>query len=87
LSQEHSTLLAQVEGVAKPSIFGSAPSLDQEKIKKLDASGSKELETVQADSKRGAFVNIAVLPTFMLICYLGMWFWFRSRGGYKPVEI
>jgi MFS family permease len=87
LSQEHSTLLAQVEGLAKPSIFGSAPSLDQEKIKKLDASGSKELETVQADSKRGAFVNIAVLPTFMLICYLGMWFWFRSRGGYKPVEI
>lgn len=87
LSKEHSALLAQVEGVAKPSIFGSAPSLDQEKIKKLDASGSKELETVQADSKRGAFVNIAVLPTFMLICYLGMWFWFRSRGGYKPVEI
>jgi MFS family permease len=87
LSKDHSALLAQVEGVAKPSIFGSAPSLDQEKIKKLDASGSKELETVQADSKRGAFVNIAVLPTFMLICYLGMWFWFRSRGGYKPVEI
>ena len=87
LSKDHSALLAQVEGVAKPSIFGSAPSLDQEKIKKLDASGSKELETVQADSKRSAFVNIAVLPTFMLICYLGMWFWFRSRGGYKPVEI
>jgi MFS transporter, DHA2 family, metal-tetracycline-proton antiporter len=87
LMKDHSALLAKVEGTAKPSIFGSAPSLDQEKIKKLDQTGLKELETVQADSKRGAFVNIAVLPAFMLICYLGMWFWFRSRGGYKPVEI
>ena len=42
---------------------------------------------MQADSKRGAFGNIAVLPSFMLLCYLVMWFYFRQKGGYKPVAI
>ena len=87
LAKEHGTLLAQVAGPVKPSIFGETPSLDQEKIKALDAAASKELTTVQADSKRGAFANIAVLPAFMLLCYLGMWLYYRSKGGYKPVDL
>lgn len=87
LSSGHSALLAKVEGPVKPSIFGSTPSLDQEKIKGLDAAAAKELLTAQAESKRGAFAKIAVLPTFMLLCYLIMFFYFRSKGGYKPVEI
>jgi hypothetical protein len=28
-----------------------------------------------------------VLPGFMLVCYLGMFFWFRAKGGYKPVDL
>ena len=87
LNNEHSALLAKVEGPSKPSIFGSTPSLDQEKIKALDAASTAELNTVQADSKRGAFASIAVLPGFMLLCYLLMLFYFRSKGGYKPVAI
>lgn len=87
LSKDHSALLAKVSGPSKPSIFGETPSLDQEKIKTLDEASVKELTLVQADSKRGAFTNIAVLPGFMLVCYLGLFLWFRSRGGYKPIEI
>jgi MFS family permease len=87
LTKDHGALLAQVAGPSKPSIFGETPSLDQEKIKALDATAAKELNAVQADSKRGAFTNIAVLPGFMLVCYLGMFFWFRAKGGYKPVDL
>ena len=87
LSKDQPALLAKVAGPEKASIFGAAPSLDQEKIKALDETSAKQLTTVQADSKRGAFVDIAILPSFMLVCYLGMWLWFRARGGYKPVEI
>jgi branched-subunit amino acid transport protein len=87
LTKDHGALLAKVAGPAKPSIFGETPSLDQEKIKALDEASSKELTAVQADSKRGAFTNIAVLPGFMLVCYLGMWLYYRSKGGYKPVSI
>ena len=87
LSKDQPALLAKVAGPEKASIFGAAPSLDQEKIKALDETSAKQLTAVQADSKRGAFVDIAILPSFMLVCYLGMWLWFRARGGYKPVEI
>lgn len=87
LASDHSPLLAKIEGTAKPSIFGSTPSLDQDKIKSLDAAATTELTAVQAESKRGAFAKIAVLPAFMLACYVLMWLWFRSRGGYKPIEL
>lgn len=87
LQKDHSALLVKVEGTAKDSIFGKAPSLDQDKIKTLSPADTQELTTVQADNKRGAFTNIAVLPGFMLLCYLGMWLYFRAKGGYKPVAI
>ncbi len=87
LQKDHGALLVKVEGQSKDSIFGKAPSLDQEKIKALNEADTKELTAVQADSKRGAFTDIAVLPGFMLLCYLVLWFYFRSKGGYKPVAI
>jgi hypothetical protein len=27
------------------------------------------------------------LPAFMLVCYLGLYGYFRARGGYRPVEL
>ncbi len=86
-STEHTALYAQVKGESKLGIFGSAPTLDQEKIKALPVDLTKELEVVQAASKRSVFTTIAILPSFMLVCYVGLLLWFRSRGGYKPVEI
>ncbi len=87
LKADHAPLLAKVDGGVKDSIFGKAPTIDQDKIKELDEASAKELAAVQADSKRGAFADIAVLPAFMLLCYLVMWFYYRSRGGYKPVAL
>ncbi len=87
LSSGHTALLQKVNGQPKSAIFGTAPSLDQEKIKALDDAGRRELEKVQAGVKQHVFVNIALLPSFMLVCYLLMFFYFKSKGGYKPVEI
>ena len=87
LSSSHAPLLAKIEGEAKDTFFGKSFSLDQTKVKALDAAASTELTAVQAESKRGAFAKIAVLPSFMLLCFLVMSFYFRSKGGYKPVEI
>lgn len=86
-STEHTTLHQMVKGESKPGIFGIAPTLDQAKIKALPAEQAKALEAVQAASKRSVFTTIAILPSFMLICYIGLFLWYRSRGGYKPVEI
>ncbi|MGV3659636.1 MAG: MFS transporter [Prosthecobacter sp.] len=84
----HSTLYADVKA-EKPnvSIFGSAPTLDQAKIKALPAEQQKQLEEVQAANKRSVFTTIALLPSFMLVCYVGLLLYFRSKGGYKPVDL
>lgn len=84
---EHAAVYAKVKGEEKDGMFGKVPSLDQSKIKALPEAEQKQIETVQAASKRGAFTTIAILPTFMLICYLGLFFYFRAKGGYKPIEI
>jgi hypothetical protein len=84
---ENTALYAQIKGEPKVGTFGESPSLDQEKIKALAPDQAKQLEGVQAASKLSVFTTIAILPTFMLVCYLGMWFYFKSRGGYKPVAL
>lgn len=87
LANGHTALHQQIKGESKVAIFGTAPSLDQEKIKALPEAGRKELEGVQAESKKHVFVDIAALPAFMFICYLGLFLYFKRKGGYKPVVI
>jgi len=73
-------------------MFGKSPTLDQAKIKALDEASTKELITVQADSKRGAFVDIAILPAFMLLCALShvvllpQQGWRQARGHRGALE-
>ncbi len=41
----------------------------------------------EAGSAQKALANMAVFPAFMLFCYVGLWLFFKSKGGYKPVHI
>jgi len=87
LVSSHSALHEQIKGEPKTTLFGPAPNLDQEKVKALEPARHSELNAVQAASKRSVFVSIAILPTFMLACYIVMWLYFRSKGGYKPLDV
>jgi DHA2 family metal-tetracycline-proton antiporter-like MFS transporter len=87
LAKEQPALHQQIVGEPKGSIFGEAPSLNQEKVAALGAADQAVLTDAQAASKRGMFTAIAILPAFMLVCYLVMFLYFKSRGGYKPVAI
>ena len=87
LASSHTALHAQIKGDTKAGMFGDNPSLNQEKINALPEAQRKEFDAVQAESKKHVFVNIAMLPAFMLICYLGLFFYFKRKGGYKPVMI
>jgi hypothetical protein len=87
LAKNQPAIYQKVNGESKPSIFGASPSLNQEAIKTLPDTEHKALEVVQNDSKKAMFLYISAFPAFMLLCYLGMLVWFKSRGGYKPVAI
>jgi MFS family permease len=48
---------------------------------------AEKVASVRSQSNQGALVSMAVFPTFMLISYLVLIAYFRSKGGYKPVDL
>ena len=54
---------------------------------KKDGEEKETLEGIQNTNKKEAFLRQAVLPAFLLLCYLILFFYFKARGGYRPVEL
>ena len=49
-----------------------------------------EQKAIRAAKEAGQFkalATMAIFPTFMLVCYIMMFLYFKSKGGYKVVEI
>jgi MFS family permease len=42
------------------------------------------LGAIDARTKQATLAKIAILPTIMLVCYLGLIAYFKSIGGYRP---
>lgn len=66
-------------------------TLDGEKFDELTAGASDETKTALADARSGsaqkALFDMAIFPFLMLLAYIGLYFYFKSKGGYKPVEM
>jgi hypothetical protein len=77
----------KVAGIEKETIFGVTPSVDPVRAAQLQGDDARKLAEIQDKHRKGSFLRVAVLPTLMLACYLGLFFWFKSKGGYKPVEL
>jgi MFS family permease len=70
------------------STFGiSYTPLDQTKIEKLPEADKAQVDKVKGEAKLGALATVSTLPAIMFVCYLGLIFYFKSKGGYKPVQI
>ncbi|MEM7146345.1 MAG: MFS transporter [Verrucomicrobiota bacterium] len=87
LSADIPAIHEQVEGEARKTIFGEVPGLDLAAVDGLSEGDREKLEEVQNAAKKGSFAKVAVLPGFMLLCYLILFVYFRAKGGYRPVEI
>lgn len=48
---------------------------------------SAEIQDVSNRSTQRALAKMAYFPGFMLVCYIILWFYFKSKGGYKPLEL
>lgn len=46
-----------------------------------------ELEAADKTGQFTALGTMVYFPTFMLVCYLILFFYFKSKGGYRPVEL
>lgn len=63
--------------------FFSFESIDAGKIAALPPIARERVEVIQRRTKQEALAEIALLPAIMFVCYLGLIFYFKSRGGYK----
>jgi hypothetical protein len=76
--EAYSEVAHQVDG-----LFFDYEAVDQAKYDALSAEQVAELSVLQRITKQHALAYIAVLPAIMLVCYLLLIAYFRSRGGYK----
>jgi MFS family permease len=76
--------------VAEPpqSKFGlTYQALDKTKIAELPPDSRAEVEQLRVTNSQLTLAKVAILPGLMFCCYLGLIFYFNSRGGYRPVHI
>jgi MFS family permease len=87
LASQNSALHAQV-AEAPQSKFGlTYQSLDKEAIAKLPVEQQAELEQLRTENNQSTLAKVAALPVLMFFCYLGLMFYFNSRGGYHQVHL
>ncbi len=56
---------------------------DKETGKKVQAA----VEEVASLSPKWSLSKIAIFPAFMTVCFLILFLYFRSKGGYKPIDL
>ncbi len=79
----HETYVTQ----ERTSLFGDYVALDSEVVNAAPQSDRDRIAEVETDAKKGALRTVVLFPVLMLVSYLGLILYFRSRGGYRVVDI
>ena len=88
LQANQPAIFAKVAGEPKEVVFlGEVRSLDEDKVSALSDAEKELLMKTKYPHKKAAFYQVATLPCFMLLCYISLFLYFRSKGGYKPQEL
>jgi MFS family permease len=69
----------------KTSIFGDYQALDQSKLQTASEVDKNTVGNIQDTAKRDALRSIVIFPIIMLVSYIVLIFYFRSKGGYQAV--
>jgi MFS family permease len=87
LAMKDSALYSKVVMEEKTSVFGNYRPLNQAVVATLSSEEQATISNLGASAKKNALSTVAVFPAIMLVCYLGLIFYFRAKGGYKPVDL
>jgi hypothetical protein len=87
LREKNSAIAAQV--VEDKTLFGqSYQAVNPEKAEKVtDPQAKDAIAEAKKTSEFEALATMALFPTFMLVCYIILFLYFKSRGGYKAQDI
>jgi MFS family permease len=74
--------------VKKHYLLGDYEAVDPAKSAAVtDAKAQTNLQTAVTAGKFSALGKMAMFPVFTFACYLALFFYFKSRGGYKAVQL
>ncbi|HEX8607490.1 MAG TPA: hypothetical protein VF679_02490, partial [Pedobacter sp.] len=79
----HSTYVTE----QKTSLFGEYKALDQAKLASATPADQDTVTSIRDIAKKEALSYIVIFPLIMLVSYVLLIFYFRSKGGYKVVEL
>ncbi|TDH19946.1 MFS transporter [Segetibacter sp. 3557_3] len=79
----HSTYVTE----KKTSLFGDYGGLDQNKLATASDADKETVVTIRETAKKEALRYIVIFPLIMLVSYLALMAYFKSRGGYKPIVL
>jgi MFS family permease len=71
----------------KQGIFGAYKALNQAKVSSAPAEDANAIQEIQIGARKQALSTVAIFPVIMLVCYIGLILYFKSKGGYKPIEL
>jgi MFS family permease len=74
--------------VQKNYLLGDYKAIDPVKSSGVTDDSAKEaIKTATTAGQFSALGKMAMFPAFMLVCYLGLIAYFKTKGGYKPVQL
>ena len=81
--------LYQTVTVEKNYLLGAYKAIDPVKSAAVtEEKAQTEIKTATTTTGQfSALGKMALFPVFMLVCYLALIAYFKSRGGYKPVQL
>ena len=69
-------------------LLGGYQAIDPDKRAAVtDEKSLSDIKTAETNGKFTALGKMAMFPAFTLVCYLILALYFKSRGGYKPVQL
>ena len=80
--------LYQTVTVEKNYLLGKYQAIDPVKSAAItDATSTTVITNATTTGQFSALGKMALFPIFMLACYVALMAYFKSRGGYKPVQL
>ena len=67
--------------------LGSYQAVDPDAISNLPGEQQVQVKDIDKKAKQGALAKISLFPAFMLTCYIALFLYFKSRGGYQAVQL
>ena len=86
IAESHPDMIETI-GQDKSYVLGDYKAVDPAKLAELSQEDQEMLQPIIEEGTQSALRKVTLFPILMLIGYIGLNLYFKSRGGYKPIDL